>query len=208
MPCCNSPRAFSTPRVTSTVLAPGNFSTTSMRPVPSFKIASPIRGWLSSTTVATSPSEIDVPKTGTLAKLSAEIVGEICRTPRRWFGVSMNPPDPGVDEFRKVRGEAQTDSPAVLTICSSVMPLLLRRAGSTCTCSCRLRSPHTDTLATPGTPTKRGTMFQRASTDMSMRETVFELRPTFMMRLAEESGCSRIGGLDTFGRACACTSRS
>jgi hypothetical protein len=113
-----------------------------------------------------------------------------------------------VDEFKKVKGEAQTDSPAVLTICSSVTPWLCRRAGSTCTCNCRLRRPHTETLATPGTPTRRGTMFQRACTDMSISDTVLELNPMFMMRLAEEIGCIKMGGLETLGKACAWTKRS
>src|SRR5262245_66046844 len=43
---------------------------------------------------------------------------------------------------------------------------------------------------------------------MSISETDFELRPIFMTRLAEETGWSMTGGLETFGRACACVSRS
>ena len=51
-----SSSASSTPLVTSRVLAQGNFSTTSSRPGPSLITASPISGWWSSTTFATSPS--------------------------------------------------------------------------------------------------------------------------------------------------------
>ena len=100
MPGLSSRSAASTARVTSKVLAPGNFSTTSIRPGPSLKSALPIRGWLSSTTVATSCNGTEVPATGTLAKVSGDDVGEMWRTPRRWFGVSMKPPAPGVDEVR------------------------------------------------------------------------------------------------------------
>ena len=51
----SSSTAASTPFVTSTVLAQGNFSTMSIRPGPSLITASPISGWWSSTTFATSP---------------------------------------------------------------------------------------------------------------------------------------------------------
>src|SRR5262245_6151289 len=44
--------------------------------------------------------------------------------------------------------------------------------------------------------------------DMSISDTDFELRPMFMTRLVEDTGCNMTGGLDTFGRACACVSRS
>ena len=64
------------------------------------------------------------------------------------------------------------------------------------------------TLATPGTPVSRGTMFHCACTDMSTSGTDLELRPTFMMRLAEETGCNSSGGLETLGRACAWVRRS
>ena len=83
MPGVSSCSAASTPRVTSDVLAPGNFSTTSINPGPSLSSASPISGWLSSTTVATSRSGMDVPCTGTSANVSGLDIGEMWRTPRR-----------------------------------------------------------------------------------------------------------------------------
>ena len=92
--------------------------------------------------------------------------------------------------------------------CSSVTLLACSRPGSTWTCNCRLRWPQTDTLATPGTPTNRGTMFHCAWTDISISETVFELRPIFKMRLAVDTGWSSSGGLETFGKACAWVRRS
>jgi hypothetical protein len=58
-----------------------------------------------------------------------------------------------------------------------------------------------ETLATPGTPVRRGTTFQCAWTVISISGTVVELRPMLMMRLAEETGCSRTGGLEMFGSA-------
>ena len=51
-------------------------------------------------------------------------------------------------------------------------------------------------------------MFQRACTDSSISDTVLELRPMFMMRLADETGCSSTGGLDTLGSAWAWVRRS
>ena len=64
------------------------------------------------------------------------------------------------------------------------------------------------TLATPGTPANLGTIVHCACTDMSIRDTVFELRPMFMTRAAEATGCNRRGGFETLGKACACTRRS
>ena len=51
-------------------------------------------------------------------------------------------------------------------------------------------------------------MFQRACTDISISDTVFELRPMFMTRLADDTGCSSVGGLETCGSACAWVRRS
>ena len=52
----NSSRAASTPRVTASVLAQGNFSTMSMRPGPSLMTASPMGRGVSQTTLPTSRS--------------------------------------------------------------------------------------------------------------------------------------------------------
>ena len=51
-----SSSAASTPRVTSSVLAQGNFSTMSISPGPSLMTASPMSGWWSMTSLATSVS--------------------------------------------------------------------------------------------------------------------------------------------------------
>ena len=53
--------AASTPRVTSSVLAQGSFSTIIIRPGPSLMTASPIIGQVSQTTLATSPMLSVVP---------------------------------------------------------------------------------------------------------------------------------------------------
>ena len=65
-----------------------------------------------------------------------------------------------------------------------------------------------DTFATPGTPISRGLIFQRASTDMSISDTLPEDSPIMATRLTEASGWIMIGGLPTFGRACAWVIRS
>ena len=64
------------------------------------------------------------------------------------------------------------------------------------------------TLATPGMPISRGLIFHRASTDMSISDSCFELRPIIMTRLSEATGWIMIGALPTAGSAWACDSRS
>ena len=50
---------------------------------------------------------------------AASTIGEMFCTERRWFGVSMKPPVPGVEASRNVSGETQVALPAVLmTSCS------------------------------------------------------------------------------------------
>ena len=93
-------------------------------------------------------------------------------------------------------------------ICCRDTPFARSRAGSTSTCSCRSRWPQTDTLATPGTPINRGLMFQRASRDMSIRESSSEVSPTIITRLVDETGCNICGGFETCGSAWACVRRS
>src|SRR6516164_4938566 len=65
-----------------------------------------------------------------------------------------------------------------------------------------------DTLATPCTPMRRGRIFQRASTDMSMRDTCLDESLIMAIRLTEASGWIMIGGLPTLGSACAWVIRS
>ena len=57
------------------------------------------------------------------------------------------------------------------------------------------------TLATPGTPFRRGAIVQRASTDTWIGDRDFEDSPTIMTRLVAERGWIMMGGLDTCGNA-------
>ena len=155
-------------------------------------------GW-PSTTVATSPSRTFAPSTGTRARSSGVEIGRICCTPSRWFGVSIQPPVPGKEAFKNVRGDTHRESPVVLMICSWVMPWARSRSGSICTWSCRSRWPQIETLATPGTPIRRGLIVQRASTDSSIRESFFEDTPIIIVRLVADTGLSITGRCDTFG---------
>ena len=94
-----------------------------------------------------------------------------------------------------------------MTCCSETFASL-SFFGSTCTCNCLARSPQMETLATPGTPSRRGMIVQRASTDIWIGVSVFEVTPTISTRLVDESGCRICGGFETFGSACACVMRS
>ena len=128
--------------------------------------------------------------------------------PRRWLAVSMNPPVPGVDASRYVSGETHRALPEVSITCCSETWASLSFCGSTCTCNCLARSPQMETLATPGTPSRRGMIVQRASTDIWMGVSVFDVTPTISALFVDESGCRICGGFETFGSACACVMRS
>ena len=119
-----------------------------------------------------------------LRRSSGDWIGRMCWMPRRWFGVSMNPPVPGVDASRNVSGETHRALPAVSMTCSSLTRCWRSRRGSTSTWSWRSRWPQIATLATPGTPISRGRIVQRASTDMSISDLVGRANPTIMKRLA------------------------
>ena len=119
--------------------------------------------------------------------------------PSRWLGVSMKPAVPGVEASTKLSGDTQSALPVLSMTWLSETPSRLSLSGSTCTWSCRSRWPQMATLATPGTPISRGLIFQRASTDMSIRDTSLEESPTIMTRLVDDSGWSMIGALDTLG---------
>jgi hypothetical protein len=213
MPGARPAIASSTSAVTSRVLAPGNFSTTSSSPGPSPKTASPISGWWSSTTLVTSPRRSARPSssvsaTATLARSPGVTMGRTWRMPRRWLGVSTNPPVPGVEASRKVRGDTARALPAVSTTWLRVMPCSRSRSGSAWTWSWRSRWPQMATFATPGTPIRWGRMVQRASTDSSIGVSFSDDSPIIMTRLVDDSGWSICGGLDTWGRAWAWMSRS
>ena len=111
----------------------------------------------------------------------------------------MNPPVPGVDAFKNVSGDTHMALPVLSMICCSERSSARSRSGSTCTCSRRCRSPQIETFATPGTPIKRGTIVQRARTDIWMSERSVDDSPICMTRLVDDRGCSITGGLDTCG---------
>ena len=109
--------ASSTPRVTSSVLAFGNFSITIRLSSPPVSTASPISGWWSSTTSATSLRRSGAaPSTVTFERSSALTIGKMWRTSSRCCGVSIQPPEPGVDAWRKVSGDTHMALPVVFTI--------------------------------------------------------------------------------------------
>ena len=54
----------------------------------------------------------------------------------------------------------------------------------------------------------RGRTVQRAMTDCSIGESFSEESPIIRTRFEDDSGCSKVGGLDTLGSACAWVSRS
>ena len=109
----------------------------------------------------------------------------------------MNPPVPGVDASTNVRGDTHRALPAVLITSSSVTCCERSRSGSTWTCSCRSCCPQTATFETPGTPTRRGAIVHFANTDMSSGDTVCDETEISINRLADASGCSICGGLET-----------
>ena len=195
--------AASTPLVTSRVFASGNFSTTSIRPLPSSTMPSPMSSWWSSTTWATSPRR----RPG--VALDRDL-GKRVRVHDRRDVLHGHPLVRGVDEPAGARGrglqERQRGDPRRVAgrpdDVDQVTPLACSAAGSTWTCSWRSRSPNTDTFDTPGTPISRGRMVQRVSTDWSMSDCVGDDSPSTMARLADETGSIITGGLDTLGRAC------
>ncbi len=193
--------ASSTPRVTSRVLAPGSLEITSSRLGPSETRASPISGWWSETTLATSPSRSLplVSSTVTCARSRGVLIGRSCWMPSRWLGLSTNPPVPGVEASTKLSGDTHSALPVVVSTWSSETPRFRSRSGSTWTWSCWSRSPQMATLATPGTPIRRGRIFHRASTDIWISDRSLEVRPIIMTRLVEEVGWSITGGLETCG---------
>ncbi len=111
----------------------------------------------------------------------------------------MKPPVPGVEASVKLSGDTHSAFAVLWITWSREMPCPRSFCGSTCTCSCRSRWPQIATFATPGTPIRRGLIFQRASTDMSIRDTSLEDSPIIMTRPVDDSGCSMLGALDTFG---------
>ncbi len=155
-------------------------------------IASPIGGGNPSVTVVTSPRRMGAAAPGrtTMRSRSRAVVTALrCAIANRWFGVSMNPPV-----------SAETPLRAAAITSASVTALACSRSGSTSTCSCRSRWPHTATLATPGTAISRGRIVQSATVVISICESVFDVTPILSARLSDESGDSSTGALATAGR--------
>ncbi len=65
-----------------------------------------------------------------------------------------------------------------------------------------------DTWATPGMAMRRGRSCQRASTDISIRETSSERSAIIATRLVAAVGWTMTGGAPTLGSAAACDIRS
>ena len=125
---------------------------------------------------------------GTWASSSGVEMACLWKMWRRSFNVSMKPPVPGEDASRNVSGDTSSALPVVLITWLSVTPASLSRCGSTSTCSCRSRNPHVETLATPSTPSSRGTMTQRARSDVSMGESSSDESFTIPTRLVDDNG--------------------
>ena len=196
-PGFRSSRASSTPRVTSSVLAPGNFSTTSSSPSPSPTTASPMSGWWSTTTWRRRRGAAcrRCPSTGTWpSSAGSAICSSRCRTCSRCCGVSMKPPVPGVDASRKVSGETTArcrrsddllQRDALLAQALRVdqhleLPFALaqdRHVGD---------AGDAHQARPDGPPGEDGLLDQR--------QLVRGDRPTIITRLDEESGWSIIGG--------------
>jgi hypothetical protein len=121
--------------VTPVTLADGSFCTSSTSPEPERVSASPISGWLPSTTLATEPSFCfpGAPLIGTLDKSRGAPSGSTGRISRRWLGPSRKPPVPGEEPSRYVSGETSCALPAVWMIWLSVMWSAASFAGSTST---------------------------------------------------------------------------
>src|SRR5436189_4416434 len=100
------------------------------------------------------------------------------------------------------RSKPKSRASEVLSMTSSSVTSWARiRLGSTCTCTALMRSPHIGTLATPGTDIRRNLIVQYAIIDRSIMSKVFDVRPIFMTRLVDESGCSMIGMPEDCGRS-------
>ncbi len=158
-----SAMASSTPRVTSKVLAPRNFCTTSSRPGPSLTTASPISGPESTRTVPRSPSFSTLPSrwtTGTSRSCSGPVMGWTCRMFSRLPPDSTNPPVPTTapSEYRS-RPASSASAVASMTCCRDTS-CLANSSGSTWTWRWGSRSPQIATWATPGTRSSRARIFQ------------------------------------------------
>ena len=191
--------ASSTPAVICRLFAQGSFSTTSSSPGWPSMTASPISGWWSSATFATSPSRTE-PVTGTLARSAGVMIGSTLRIPIRWFGVSIVPPVPITAPVENLsRPESTASDVASITFSSETCRACIL-VGSAWTVMSWSRSFQMATLATPGTRSSRARIVQYAVIDISMSEWFFDVMPICMARPVAETGASMTGGAAQVGR--------
>ena len=164
-------------------------------------IASPISGWWSSATFATSPSRTSRARvTGTLARSAGVTIGSTLRIPIRWFGVSIVPPVPMTAPVENLsRPESTASAVASITFSSETCRACILD-GSACTVMSWSRSFQMATLATPGTRSSRARIVQYAVIDISMSEWFFDVMPICMARPVAETGASMTGGAAQVGR--------
>ena len=207
--------------VTSSALAPGNFSTTISRPGPSVKTASPISGWWSSTTVATSLESL---RAGRAAHRRRRVVGPFDGHPRqvlrrldRLEVLDADPLGARVEEAAGAGGrrlqEGQRRHPQ--GVARRADDLVERHALRAAAPSGRpapgaavLADPTPRRSRRPGCPSAAGRIVQRARTPRSMSDRSSEDRPIIISRLVDDSGWIICGGRETFGRAAAWVRRS
>ena len=200
----------STPRVTSSVFAPGNFSTTSSRPGRRDDRVADQR-----LVVLDDRRDVGQPQ-----RAVGALDRDLARAPgrRHWQDVlDAEPLVRRVDEAagarrrasRNVSGDTNCALPAVSMTCSSDTPCSRSCAGSTCTCSWRSRWPQIGDVGHPGTPISLGRIVQRASTDMLDRASVVATtaRPSSPGSSRTAAGASA-AACETCGSAWAWVSRS
>ena len=124
---------------------------------------------------------------GTCARSLGWTMGRPVRAVMRCEGVSTNPPVPTTWPSENCSSPVSSALDVVSIRSSSAMRSVRRRDGSTSTWTCLRRSPQIATFATPGTRSIRARIFQYAVMDRSMRDIDFEDRPTFMIRLVDET---------------------
>ena len=112
----------------------------------------------------------------------------------------MNPPVPGVDASTKLSGETQSALPAVSMTCDRETPLPRSPPGRPAPAAADRGDPRSETFATPETPISRGTIVQRASTDISIGETVSRRGADHHDPVRRRERLEHLRGRDTFGR--------
>ena len=160
--CSSVQRLRRRPRVTSSVLAQGNFSTTSSRPGPSLMTASPISGCVAlDDQSATSPSARGRGRCASTGDLGAGrrrlTIGSTCRMPEPLVGRVDEPA--GADHRAEVgvaeQAGVQRSAVAVHHLLERHVVRGHARRGRPGPAACCSRSPQIATLATPGTRSSR-----------------------------------------------------